>query len=75
MNSAPLLEAPLDFLALGAYSNRVEAMQWAERVVGFHPVKPSDVRARGSLRGGIDAGSQTMRDASRNHGARDGRRL
>ena len=27
----------------------------AERVVGFHQVKPSDVRARGSFRGGIDA--------------------
>jgi hypothetical protein len=28
----------------GAYWDRVEAKLWAERVVGLHPLKPSDER-------------------------------
>lgn len=28
----------------GAYTDRVEAMLWAERVAGLHPAKPEDER-------------------------------
>lgn len=28
----------------GAYSDRVEAILWAERVAGLHPAKPHDAR-------------------------------
>lgn len=28
----------------GAYEDRVEAILWAERIAGLHPVKPSDDR-------------------------------
>lgn len=28
----------------GAYTDRVEAMLWAERVAGVHPLKPGDER-------------------------------
>ena len=30
----------------GAYSDRVAAMLWAERVAGVHPIKPGDERPR-----------------------------